>query len=108
MFKNYSKTETPTTSDNWRNLKEESRIKSVAEILQQSDYFKDFQITQADENGHVVIKLDKNIPSDKRGLLLLDLEFFLKKKIDKGLTIWCEAFEDKSKLRKLRGINIKE
>jgi hypothetical protein len=107
MFKNYANAETPTTSDKWRNLNEESRIKSVMSILQESSFFKDFQVIKADPNGQVVINLDKNIPSDKRGLLLLDLEFFLKKKIDKGLTIWCEAFEDKSKLRKLRGINIK-
>ncbi len=107
MFKNYSNAKTPTTSDNWRNLNEESRIKNVTSVLQESDYFKDFKVIKADQNGQVVINLDKNIPSDKRGLLLLDLEFFLKKKIDKGLTIWCEAFEDKSKLRKLRGINIK-
>ena len=70
MFKNYSNAKTPITSDNWRNLNEESRIKNVTSVLQESDYFKDFQVIKADQNGQVVINLDKNIPSDKRGLLL--------------------------------------
>ena len=28
-------------------------------------------------------------------------------KTDKGITVWCEPIGDKSKLRKLRGIEIK-
>ena len=46
----------------------------------------------------------KFLPSNIRGILLLDLEDRIKKNIDKGLTVWLEPVGDKSKLRNLRGI----
>ena len=39
--------------------------------------------------------------------MLLELEEKLKKELDEGITIWLEPVGDKSKLRNLRGINIK-
>ena len=36
----------------------------------------------------------------------IELEQKLKSNIDVGITIWCEPVGDKSKLRKLRGIQI--
>ena len=39
-------------------------------------------------------------------MLLLDIEEILKKTVDEGITVWLEAVGDKSKLRKLRGIEI--
>ena len=53
------------------------------------------------------MKIERIIPANERGLLLLDLEEKLKIEIDKGITVWCEPVGDKSKLRKLRGIEIK-
>ena len=53
-------------------------------------------------------KIGKEIISaDKRAMLLLDIEDILKKTVDKGITIWLKAVGDKSKLRNLRGIEIK-
>ena len=40
-------------------------------------------------------------------MLLLDIEDMLKKTVDIGVTIWLKAVGDKSKLRNLRGIEIK-
>jgi hypothetical protein len=50
----------------------------------------------------------ETIPTNIRGLLLLDLEKKLKDNIDNGLTVWLEPVGDKSKLRNLRGIKIKK
>ena len=58
--------------------------------------------------GDIVFKVEKSIPPNKRGLLLLGLEDQLKNNIDKGLTVWFEPVGDKSKLRNLRGIKVKE
>ena len=56
----------------------------------------------------MILKIVQNIPVDKRGLLLIDLEKHLKTNIDEGLTLWCEPVGDKSKLRNLRGIKFKK
>ena len=58
-------------------------------------------------NGQIVIKINKSIPSNERGLFLLELEEKIKYNIDRGITIWCEPVGDKSALRKLRGVKIK-
>jgi hypothetical protein len=41
-------------------------------------------------------------------MMLLDLENEIKKDIDHGITVWLEPVGDKSKLRNLRGIKIKD
>ena len=56
------------------------------------------------DDGQIILKVQKSIPSNIRGILLLDLEDRIKKNIDKGLTVWLEPVGDKSKLRNLRGI----
>ena len=56
------------------------------------------------DDGQIILRVQKSIPSNIRGILLLDLEDRIKKNIDKGLTVWLEPVGDKSKLRNLRGI----
>ena len=67
----------------------------------------DDKITKAEPNGNVILKIEKSIQASERGILLLDLESLLKNKIDQAITIWLEPVGDKSKLRKLRGLTIK-
>ena len=64
----------------------------------------DFEVFKTPDNGQIVFKVSKPIPSNERGILLLDLESELKENIDKGLTVWFEPVGDKSKLRNMRGI----
>ena len=78
----------------------------IMNILNSSQLYKGFQVTQALDNGQIVLRIEKSIPANERGLLLLELEEKIKLGIDMGLTIWCEPVGDKSKLRKLRGIEI--
>ena len=107
MFKNYSYAKTPTTSDYWINLSDENRIELVNNELKKDDNLKDFEVHKTTNDGQIVFKVNKTIPSNERGLLLLNLEERLKNNIDKGLTVWFEPVGDKSKLRNLRGIKIK-
>ncbi len=68
--------------------------------------YKDFEVIKAPDSGQIVLKIERIIPANKRGLLLLELEEMLKSVVDEGITIWCEPVGDKSKLRKLRGVEI--
>ena len=107
MKHNYSQSITPQTKDNWKNLKISNREKLIKKILEENIIYRDFEVVETPDNGQIVIRIEKIIPANERGLILLNLEEKLKKTIDEGLTIWCEPVGDKSKLRKLRGIKIK-
>tara|TARA_B100001769_G_C21999159_1_gene536944 strand:+ start:682 stop:1008 length:327 start_codon:yes stop_codon:yes gene_type:complete len=107
MIENYSKSKTPITSEKWINKSEEDRKKIINNELSKNDLYKDFEILKVPNNGQIVFKIERIISAKERGLLLLELEEKLKIEIDKGITVWCEPIGDKSKLRKLRGIEIK-
>ena len=68
---------------------------------------KDATFLLTPKSCEVVFKVNKPLPSNVRGLLLLELEEKLKEIIDAGLTVWLEPVGDRSKLRNLRGINFK-
>jgi|TARA_Y100000031_G_scaffold147432_1_gene182488 hypothetical protein len=105
MKKDFSNVKTPITSQDWRMKSEENRINIVSEILKKNSLYRDFEVIKAPDNGQIVLKIERIIPANQRGLLLLALEENLKL-IDEGITIWCEPVGDKSKLRKLRGVEI--
>ena len=107
MKKNFSNLTTPITSQDWKRESEENRIKSVSKELKKNFLYKDFEVIKAPDNGQIVLKIERIIPANERGLLLLELEGMLKSFIDKGITVWCEPVGDKSKLRQLRGVKIK-
>jgi len=102
-FKDFALLKTPSTSDSWINLTTKERVEIIKAELKKKK-LDDFDVFKTHDNGQVVFKVSKPIPSNKRGLLLLDLEDHLKQSIDKGLTVWFEPVGDKSKLRNLRGI----
>ena len=105
MKKNFSNVKTPVTSQEWRKKSEESRINIISEELKKNSLYKDFEVIKAADDGQIILKIEHIIPANQRGLLLLELEEKLKL-IDEGITIWCEPVGDKSKLRKLRGVEI--
>ena len=106
MKKNFSNLTTPITSQDWKRESEENRIKSVSKELKKNILYKDFEVIKAPDNGQIVLKIERIIPANERGLLLLELEGMLKSVVDKGITVWCEPVGDKSKLRQLRGVKI--
>ena len=107
MKKNFSNSTTPTTSQDWKQKSEENRIELVSKELKKNILYKDFEVIKAPDNGQIVLKIERIIPANERGLLLLELEGMLKSVVDKGITVWCEPVGDKSKLRQLRGVKIK-
>ena len=104
MIKNFSNQETPKPSEKWKNLSEDSRIEMIAEELKKNVIYSNFEVVEAPDNGQIILKIEKAIPSNVRGIILLELEAKLKSAIDKGISVWLEPVGDKSKLRNLRGI----
>ena len=102
-FKDFIFTKTPSTSEKWLKLSNEERVKAIIIELKKKN-LEDFEVFKTPDNGQIIFKVSKPIPSNERGISLLDLESELKENIDKGLTVWFEPVGDKSKLRNMRGI----
>ena len=97
---------TPLVSEEWKRKSNLARLVLVQNFFKKNQYI-DYKVVRAEINGHVILKVEKDIPAHERGLLFLNLEQKMKDQIDNGITIWLEPVGDKSKLRNLRGINIK-
>lgn len=104
MLKNFSTTETPKPSKKWLSLSQSNRIEMISKELEKNKLYKDFEVIDAPDNGQIILKIEKTIPSNVRGIMLLELEAKLKLAIDEGISVWLEPVGDKSKLRNLRGI----
>ena len=104
MLLNNSRIKTPVVSEHWRNMSNEERIKLISEKLKKDKKTNEFEIFKVLEDGQIILKINKSIKSNERGMILLDLEEQLKNTIDQALTVWLEPVGDKSKLRNLRGI----
>lgn len=107
ISKENSIAKTPVTDNEWQRKSDTERVKLIQNFLSQEADYKEYEVVNAEKDGQIVLKINKSIPANVRGILLLDLEKELKKKIDNGITIWLEPVGDKSKLRNLRGITIK-
>ena len=97
----------PEISQNWVVKSKEERINLVQEELNNYKEYNDFVVTEAEANGQITLLIERSIAASERGSMLLDLEQELKNSIDKGITVWLVPVGDKSKLRNLRGIQIK-
>jgi Tfp pilus assembly protein PilZ len=106
MISNFANAKTPLTGLEWKKKSEIKRVEVLNLELKKNNLYEGFEIIKAPENGQIVLKIEKVIPANERGLVLLELEEKLKLAIDNGITVWCEPVGDKSKLRKLRGIEI--
>ena len=104
MVKNFSNQETPKPGEKWKNLSEDSRIEMIAKELKKNELYNGFEVVEAPDNGQIVLKIERALPANERGILLLKLEEKLKSALDKGISVWLEPVGDKSKLRNLRGI----
>lgn len=101
----FNHTKSPVPSQ-WLKMSNLERTDAINKCLKEKN-IDCLSIDNFNDNGHVVFKIIKNIPVNERGLFLIKFESFLKKKIDNSLTLWCSAQGDKSKLRNLRGVQIK-
>ena len=106
MKKEFTSEKTQTVTNFWIDLSDDKRRDLVDKELRKDESLNEFEVYQTLNDGQIVFKVSKTIPSNKRGEILLDLEYKLKKNIDIGLTVWFEPVGDKSKLRNLRGVKI--
>jgi hypothetical protein len=105
----YANTDTPAPSHAWRQLSDDERLALVNNALSNriDSSSKIIVISEAKQDGQVIVNLLEPVPADRRGTLLLDLEAFLKESIDAGLAVWLEPLGDRNSLRNLRGIEVK-
>ncbi|BEI38361.1 hypothetical protein PHIN8_03050 [Polynucleobacter sp. HIN8] len=102
-------TETPKTQHEWQDKNDIQRILILEKAINELSVFKnEITFLHADKDGQVTVCLKNQLNAGERGDILMDLEEFLKLKVDIGITVWLEPLKDKSSLRKLRGIVIKE
>ena len=106
MIKNFALTKTPSPEKRWLDLSKKKRVQLITNELK-SRNLENFEVFDAPDDGRIVFKVLESIASNKRGLLLLELEEQLKIKVDNGITVWLEPVGDRSKLRNLRGITFK-
>ena len=106
MFKNYADVDTLATQEGWRKMSESERLDLIKQKISEHDEFEVILPTRSQEGGQVSIIINDLINAGERGTLLLNLEEFLKSKIDNGISIWHKAIGDKSSLRNLRGIEV--
>jgi hypothetical protein len=95
-------------TESWIGLSEADRIEKVVTELQRDDRYSHIMVVNALDNGHVILRIETPMAASERGLFLLELERKLKFVLDEGLTIWLEPVGDKSKLRMLRGVSVKQ
>ena len=92
------------TGNNWKNMAELDRITLIQGMVDNLN--NNVIIQSAKEDGQVLLVINNEISASARGGVLLDMEKYLKKELDKGITIWHQTIQDKSSLRKLRGIEV--
>tara|TARA_Y100000294_G_C8256908_1_gene217122 strand:- start:48 stop:401 length:354 start_codon:yes stop_codon:yes gene_type:complete len=97
---------TPLPSSTWKSISEEERIAKVKSAIKDFPGKETIEIKQAHFDGQVTIVLNNVMTANERGLFLLDLEEWIKKMLDNGITIWHEPIGDKNSLRNLRGIEV--
>jgi hypothetical protein len=105
----YATVKSPETTSKWSTQSESDRIDQIRSIVQKKDasWNEKFNIISARKNGFVVFEFVKSIPVSERSKYLLDIESNLCEKLDSAITIWIAPVGDKSSLRKLRGIEVK-
>lgn len=105
----YARTVTPTPGSVWLNLSDDGRLDMAKKTLAASslETKKILEVTAAKRDGQIIVSFLEPVGPDRRGTILLDLEEFLKDKIDPGLAVWLEPLGDRNSLRNLRGIEVK-
>ena len=99
--------DTHQVSAKWLSTSPSERLWLVKLFFESVESDFSIEVREVTNNGHVTIRIEQAIPANIRGLFLIDLESRLKNSVDIGLTIWLEPVGDKSKLRQLRGVSVK-
>ena len=106
----YATIDSPVVTIEWSSQSEPERIGRLTNLLSKSHshFFEKLEVVGAKKDGQVIVRMLKAFGAAERGALFLDLEEFLKKSVDQGLTFWGQPLGDKNSLRNLRGIEVKK
>ena len=106
--KEFAEQDSPPVSESWFNLTNDERFLAINKIINSDKkYANAIELLNSSITGDVTVRLVDNPSAHDRGQLLLDFEEDIKSIVDTGLVLWAETKEDKSALRKLRGIEVK-
>ena len=105
----YVWTDTPSPGLEWQRMSDTERHARVMDVLHAwpADLNGAVVIVEAKTDGEIIVELVKPLPASERGTLLLNLEEFLKERIDQGLVVWLRPLGDRNSLRNLRGVEVK-
>lgn len=105
----YADVPTPTPGPDWQQMAEDTRCTLVQSVLSEkaAGALDLLRVVEAHPDGQVIFELLSPLTADQRGTFLLDVEVLLKERLDPALSVWLSPFDDKNKLRKLRGIKVK-
>lgn len=104
----YASTVTPQTSNRWQQMSDDQRLELVNQAINLSQTEKNSILVPIETmpDGQLIFRFLEPIGAERRGTILLDLEEFLKKEVDEGLTVWIETLDDRNSLRHLRGVGV--
>jgi hypothetical protein len=102
----YANQASPSSSLEWRNISEPERISKVESVIKNFSGSEIIEVKKAHIDGQVIVALNDVMTASERGVLLLNIEDWIKNKLDNGITIWHESIGDKNSLRNLRGIEV--
>jgi hypothetical protein len=98
----------PVCSSKWIALSTDERTALIKRFIEQNTVYSDtINLCDVAENGFVTIDFKHALGPNERGGFLLDFEHKLKQSVDVGLTVWLKPLGDRSSLRNLRGIEVK-
>ena len=72
-----------------------------------TEYDVNLELVKVTADGQVIVSFIKTPSAAIRGSVLLDLEAYLKRMLDIGITVWHESLGDKNSLRRFRGVEVK-
>jgi hypothetical protein len=108
-FTERSIAETPAPSESWRALPSTVRLDRIRATLASEPRFSEYlEAVDARQDGEIILRFVVPVGAGQRGALLLDFEARIKHGIDRGLHVWLEPLGDRSSLRRLRGIQVKQ
>ena len=106
---NFADSISPEPNESYLKMAEIERLELIELMLNKIDskWSENFTLVSARENGFVVLEFKQSILVAERASYLLNIESQLCQMVDNSITLWIAPVGDKSSLRKLRGIEVK-
>ena len=101
--------DSPQPSKLWLAWSPLERGAAIRKCIDSDDrYAEALTFVEARLDGQVILNLHAGVEVSTRCDLLLDFEELLKDTVDPATTVWLEPIGDKSTLRRLRGIEVRQ